>query len=216
MSLQRKKSGVICYVAISVIWLVSNTGRLASAWSWISWQMLGALSNTPNAAWCTEYRLLKCRTCLENCLSEMVDGVTHLDNIMYVVCIFISVVHEVDVDWVVQLYAAVIDVTLSTGDISEASPTSIQYRETTAAWSLIPAGHDWTVPWRWDDTWYICHQLQRHIRGRVAVRSEGQWKPTSNLFRQVHIEGNSDPKLGRLYHHGYSWRKCDINVTVVL
>jgi len=42
--------------------------------------------------------MLKCHTYLENCLSEMVDGVTHLDNIMYVVCVFISVVHEVDVD----------------------------------------------------------------------------------------------------------------------
>jgi len=119
-----------CYVAISVIWLVSNTGWLASAWSWISWQMLGALSNTPNAAWCTEYRIVQCRTCLEKWCSDMLNGVTHLDNIMYVVCVFISVVHEVDVDWVIQLYAAVTDITLSTGDISAASPTtSIQYSD---------------------------------------------------------------------------------------
>ena len=40
----------------------------------------------------------------------MVDGVTHLD-IMNAVCVFISVVHEVDVDRVVQLYAAVTDIT---------------------------------------------------------------------------------------------------------
>ena len=103
MSLQKKK--------VESFVLVSNTGWLASAWSWISCWMLGVSSNTENAAWCTEYRLLKCRTCLEKW--DSVSGVTHLDNIMYVVCVFISVVHEVAVNWVVQLHITFTDCTMA-------------------------------------------------------------------------------------------------------
>jgi len=131
MYLQRKKARVICYLVLSVIWLVSNTGWLASAWSRILWRMLGVSSNTANAALSTEYRLLKCRTCLEKW--DTVSGVTHLDNIMYVVIIFISVndqSHEATVNWVIQVHAAVTDAAPPTGHVSAASSSmSVRYND---------------------------------------------------------------------------------------
>ena len=57
------------------------------------------------------------------------------------------------------------------------------YRCSSAAWWADGfrgggAEHDWTVPWRWDNTWHICHQSQTHIRRQVAdiLRSEKEEK----------------------------------------
>jgi len=86
---------------------------------------------------------------------------------------------EVAADWVnnrhIPRQHAVSDVTTSASDVSAASQSTwIQHdRQTTAACRSVAGVRGTTVSWRWDDTWYVCHQSPRHITGRVAVC--GEW-----------------------------------------
>jgi len=96
----------------------------------------------------------------------------HRRLVLYLACIsWWSVVREVADDWFLLL-VAVTDVTSTAGDVTAAA--SVQHdQQTTATCCLDATVHEWTVPRRWDNTWYVCRRSLGYSSQQEPVR--GEW-----------------------------------------